>query len=167
LPGPSRSAENGTPAPCPCDSGTPYAHCCQPLHTGAVNAATALALMRSRYAAYVLELWPYLHASGPREQPEKTEIAAMIDWCKGKTWLGLRVVQALGGAAVEDKGMVEFVAFYREQNGLQQHHERSQFRKINGYWRFISGQAVAPVSLNRNEPCPCGSGRKYKHCCRQ
>jgi hypothetical protein len=24
---------------------------------------------------------------------------------------------------------------------------------------------VAPRKLSRNAPCPCGSGRKYKHCC--
>ena len=21
------------------------------------------------------------------------------------------------------------------------------------------------MKINRNEPCPCGSGKKYKHCC--
>jgi hypothetical protein len=28
-------------------------------------------------------------------------------------------------------------------------------------------ELVAPTtsSVGRNEPCPCGSGRKYKHCC--
>jgi uncharacterized protein YecA (UPF0149 family) len=25
--------------------------------------------------------------------------------------------------------------------------------------------AVGPIG--RNDPCPCGSGRKYKHCCRR
>ena len=25
--------------------------------------------------------------------------------------------------------------------------------------------AAAPAAPGRNEPCPCGSGRKYKHCC--
>jgi len=24
---------------------------------------------------------------------------------------------------------------------------------------------TAPVTVGRNEPCPCGSGKKYKHCC--
>jgi hypothetical protein len=24
---------------------------------------------------------------------------------------------------------------------------------------------MAPKKLSRNAPCPCGSGRKYKHCC--
>jgi len=23
----------------------------------------------------------------------------------------------------------------------------------------------APVTISRNAPCPCGSGKKYKHCC--
>jgi len=23
----------------------------------------------------------------------------------------------------------------------------------------------AAVKVGRNDPCPCGSGRKYKHCC--
>lgn len=23
----------------------------------------------------------------------------------------------------------------------------------------------APVKIGRNEPCPCGSGKKYKNCC--
>ncbi|MBO5364906.1 MAG: SEC-C domain-containing protein, partial [Clostridia bacterium] len=21
------------------------------------------------------------------------------------------------------------------------------------------------VTIGRNDPCPCGSGKKYKHCC--
>src|SRR5258708_4831673 len=25
--------------------------------------------------------------------------------------------------------------------------------------------ARGPMKTGRNEPCPCGSGRKYKHCC--
>jgi preprotein translocase subunit SecA len=25
--------------------------------------------------------------------------------------------------------------------------------------------AVAGKKVGRNDPCPCGSGKKYKHCC--
>ena len=28
-----------------------------------------------------------------------------------------------------------------------------------------SGTIVKEERVGRNEPCPCGSGRKYKHCC--
>ncbi|WP_421226878.1 SEC-C metal-binding domain-containing protein [Aeromonas jandaei] len=24
---------------------------------------------------------------------------------------------------------------------------------------------VAPIKIGRNEPCPCGNGKKYKQCC--
>lgn len=28
-----------------------------------------------------------------------------------------------------------------------------------------SGTVIVGKKVGRNEPCPCGSGRKYKHCC--
>ena len=28
-----------------------------------------------------------------------------------------------------------------------------------------SGTVVVGKKVGRNEPCPCGSGKKYKHCC--
>lgn len=41
-------------------------------------------------------------------------------------------------------------------------HERSRFLKIDDCWFYIDG--VQP-KVGRNDPCPCGSGRKYKKCC--
>lgn len=29
----------------------------------------------------------------------------------------------------------------------------------------LSGQAVSDKKPGRNDPCPCGSGKKYKNCC--
>ena len=34
----------------------------------------------------------------------------------------------------------------------------------------VSAKAKVPIKTNkigRNDPCPCGSGKKYKHCCGQ
>ena len=28
-----------------------------------------------------------------------------------------------------------------------------------------SGTIVKPKKIGRNDPCPCGSGKKYKYCC--
>jgi yecA family protein len=44
---------------------------------------------------------------------------------------------------------------------------------IWSYWRFESAldefvgpeAATAEPTVGRNRPCPCGSGKKYKHCC--
>ncbi|MBP3941568.1 MAG: SEC-C domain-containing protein [Christensenellaceae bacterium] len=29
----------------------------------------------------------------------------------------------------------------------------------------VSGRAVSEKKVGKNDPCPCGSGKKYKHCC--
>ena len=30
---------------------------------------------------------------------------------------------------------------------------------------LVPGQREGIVKVGRNDPCPCGSGRKYKRCC--
>lgn len=37
-------------------------------------------------------------------------------------------------------------------------------REITKQWR-LSKQVVNEVKVGRNDPCPCGSGKKYKKCC--
>jgi glycosyltransferase involved in cell wall biosynthesis len=32
------------------------------------------------------------------------------------------------------------------------------------YWRILNSLNPAVKKLSRNDPCPCGSGRKFKHC---
>ncbi len=48
---------------CPCCSGKEFDLCCGPLLSGEKKAATAEALMRSRYTAHVKEEYPYVIAS--------------------------------------------------------------------------------------------------------
>ncbi|MEG0356686.1 MAG: SEC-C metal-binding domain-containing protein [Christensenellaceae bacterium] len=36
--------------------------------------------------------------------------------------------------------------------------------EITKNWR-LSKQAVSEKTVGRNDPCPCGSGKKYKKCC--
>mgnify|MGYP001826689040 FL=1 len=45
---------------CPCNSGLPYASCCEPLIKGATAASGPEALMRARYSAFVHQEMPYL-----------------------------------------------------------------------------------------------------------
>ena len=34
------------------------------------------------------------------------------------------------------------------------------------FWNMVrQGDIKLPTKVGRNEPCPCGSGKKYKHCC--
>ena len=52
----------------------------------------------------------------------------------------------------------EFVGFY---NALRQ-----ELRRIDLPALHISA-LEPPVKVGRNDPCPCGSGKKYKKCCMQ
>jgi uncharacterized protein YecA (UPF0149 family) len=39
---------------------------------------------------------------------------------------------------------------------------------IHAFWPFYNkyrGPIRASVASGRNDPCPCGSGRKFKRCC--
>ena len=66
--------------------------------------------------------------------------------------------------------MVEFRALYRSIAGMGVLHERSSFLCENGCWSYVDGELIEAGALQsgktgRNEPCPCGSGKKYKKCC--
>lgn len=127
-----------TPAtPCPCDSGRPYAACCGPLHAGAENAASPQALMRSRYAAYVLRLEDYLLTTWhPATRPSELDLAA--DTSK---WLGLTIkAHALQDA---EHGTVEFVARYRIAGRGHRLHERSRFTREDGRWYYVDGDFLS------------------------
>lgn len=36
---------------------------------------------------------------------------------------------------------------------------------IDRYWKARNGRAAKTDKIRRNDPCPCGSGKKYKKCC--
>lgn len=151
-------------APCPCGDDQPYADCCEPLHQGQA-AAHAGRLMRSRYSAYVLGLIDYLVQTTLPAQQEQLEREAMAQWSRESRWLGLQVIEedpASGGSA---RARVTFTVRWEDPDGHQRNHlESSDFCKRDGRWYFIDPNY--PVSAGRNDPCPCGSGRKFKHCCR-
>ena len=67
---------------------------------------------------------------------------------------------------------MEFTATYKERGLVKPHHEISRFSRVDGQWYYVDGELVKPATeqrqrpkVGRNEPCPCGSGRKYKKCC--
>lgn len=117
---------------CPCGSGNSYEACCGPLHQG-VPAVTPEALMRSRYAAYVLGLEAYLLETwhpGTRPGPLGLGEDAV-------RWLGLEVVQA--PVPKGDEGEVEFVARYKVGGRAHRLRERSRFLLQEGRWYYVDG----------------------------
>jgi len=154
---------------CPCGSGLDYEVCCGPYLAG-TNAPTAEALMRSRYTAYAVHNIDYIIntcVSTGKNDIDRKETKA---WSDQSTWLGLKIIAVEKGGVNDTEGTVEFEASY-ERNGLKdRHHETARFKKHSGSWLYEDG-SVAPVTVvrtspkvGRNDPCPCGSGKKYKLC---
>ncbi len=119
--------------------------------------------MRSRYAAFckrhVDYLMTTLHPS-KRKAHDRDLLARTID---RHQWLGLHILDKSRGSRTDDVGYVEFVAYFSGP-GPGQMHERSQFVKEEGRWFYWEGEQKEPVKTGRNEPCWCGSGKKYKRC---
>ncbi len=158
---------------CPCNSGLAFEDCCAPLLRGEQAAATALALMRSRYAAYVKGDMAYLART--LDAPRRTKFFrdATAAWNADVHWQGLRICSVEAGGVNDSEGTVSFEAAYSKAGRSNMLREKSRFRKKGDCWYYIgsspeSDSGAGPVRSavpSRNAPCPCGSGKKYKRCC--
>ena len=147
---------------CPCGSSLSLAQCCGAFHAGQA-AATTEQLMRSRYSAFVLGLGEYLVHSW---HPDYLNGLTAADLSSTYTrWDGLEILASQGGPD-DTLGMVEFKAWFWEGDERHCLHERSRFVRYQGRWVYTDGeQDPAQPKAGRNDPCPCGSGKKFKKCC--
>lgn len=119
---------------CPCGSGDSYAGCCEPLHQGR-PAASAQALMRSRYSAFALGQHDYLWRSWhPSTRPAR-EALGVED---GARWLGLQIRHC--ETSDETHARVEFVARYKIGGRAFRLHENSRFVLEDGHWFYLDGE---------------------------
>jgi|TARA_B100000965_G_C19565376_1_gene746610 SEC-C motif domain protein len=127
------------------------------LHHGE-PASSPEALMRSRYSAFVRDNADYMRASWhPDTRPAELTLEG------GDQWLGLEIVDAKQEG---DAGQVHFRATHRDGDGFAVLEEHSRFVRENDHWFYLDGEhTVTPLKPGRNNPCPCGSGRKFKKCC--
>jgi len=110
--------------------------------------------MRSRYSAFMLGEIEYLIFSDTSSsQKDYPEIEA---FSKGVEWIGLEILDA-------HDDMVEFQAYYNLATSTKVLHEKSHFVEVDGVWKYESGEML-PSKIERNAPCPCGSGKKFKRC---
>ena len=165
---------------CPCGHKTPYTDCCGPLIRGTGYADTAEDLMRSRYTAYTQRNWDYLiQTTCIAERGGKNSKDFEI-WGKGVEWINLEILGSNKGGLHDEEGEVDFIAFYREDDEEHAMRETSRFVKEDGRWTYsekqstihrkVHDQPQSPVKregpkVGRNDPCPCGSGKKFKKCC--
>jgi SEC-C motif-containing protein len=147
---------------CPCGSGNAFNQCCGHYHAG-TPAPSAELLMRSRYSAYVLGRVDYLQATTLPAQQAALDIEGISRWSLNSTWLGLEVNDSVVLGGKPEHALVTFTARWHDQSGEHAHQERSAFVQSSGKWYFID--PTVPLKAGRNDPCPCGSGAKFKKCC--
>jgi len=127
--------------------------------------------MRSRYTAFTRADVDYLESTLTDEAKVDFDRAETESWAKEARWQGLDIRSAPPLSEDGNEGQVEFVARYRLRGTSFAHHELASFRKVLDRWMYTDG-VINPkppqrtvVHVGRNDPCPCGSGKKYKKCC--
>ena len=157
---------------CPCGTDLDLTACCGPALSGERPAPTAEALMRSRYSAYALKNVPYILETCDDQAREEVDESATRNWSERTEWLKLEVLSTKAGGEQDQTGEVEFIARFRDERGKEHsHHEHSRFTRRDNRWFYADGkmQQNVPVmregpKVGRNDPCACGSGKKYKKC---
>ena len=151
----------------PCPSGNEeFVNCCGPIIDGHQVAATPEQSMRARYSAYATGAIVFLSKSNHSKTRKQFDPAEAARWSQDSRWLGLTILSS--DSSVSGRGHVNFEARFENKEAETIHHrERSLFELEDGEWRFVSGGAIPAISqkVGRNEPCPCGSGKKHKKCC--
>ena len=142
---------------CICGSNKNFDECCGEIINETRVAITAEELMRSRYSAYVMSNGRYLVLSCVKENRYENDAELIEEFSKSVQWLKLDIINV-------QKDSVEFKAYYKDNEGIKILHENSNFIKENNIWRYKDGELYAS-KVQRNESCPCGSGKKFKKCC--
>ncbi len=163
--------ETPSNSPCPCCSEKSFGECCQPILKGRERAETAEDLLRARYTAFVVGEVDFIvssHHSKTKAEVNRDEIAK---WSKDSEWEGLKILQKEAGTASDSTGTLIFHAKYKQEGKTQDHYEKSFFEKEQGEWNFLDAQGIqtgpyvrTEPKLGRNDPCHCGSGKKFKRC---
>lgn len=126
--------------------------------------------MRSRFTAHVVRNYGHLHrtflaTAGTPYVEDTTADTGELSWTR-------LAVHAHEMGAKPDTAFVDFSAYYQEEGTEQVIHEKSEFQRINGEWFYTRAVRHGPAPIKsahpkvgRNDPCPCDSGKKHKHCC--
>jgi SEC-C motif-containing protein len=156
---------------CPCSSQMEFENCCEPILRGA-KAETAEKLMRARYTAYTQVDMDFIKKTHDPSTLKKVDMNESQAWAQQTQWLGLEIVKTEQGSPEDSWGQVEFKANFQAHGEPGTHHEVSEFNKKNGTWYFTEGKAPESFQIvnsepkvGRNDPCLCGSGKKFKKCC--
>jgi SEC-C motif domain protein len=123
--------------------------------------------MRSRYTAFVVGNIDHIAATNAQAGPDPFDRAHAESIVAEVEWRGLQIVAVSAGGAEDETGRLEFKARFSRLGQELVHHEAARFVKEQGRWAYLDGE-INPkgtprrvVSVGRNDPCPCGSGKRF------
>jgi SEC-C motif-containing protein len=155
---------------CPCGTGLTFSDCCEPIISGRRESASAEELMRARYSAYATGAAEFVVETTHQSTRHEAKLDSIREWSETSTWRGLSILETK--TLSDDKASVSFEARYTQKGEEITHREKSLFERMEGRWFFVTGETLKNPTVRydaprpgRNEPCPCGSGKKYKKCC--
>ncbi len=143
---------------------------CLKIISGESTADTALDLMKSRYFAYTSQNIDYIMNTHDPDTLSEISKEVLTEWSIHSKWISLEILDCKKGEKNDSEGIVEFKAIYEVCGVTHTHHEKSLFLKKDNKWFYNSAMPVDLTVKNenkteRNDPCFCGSGKKYKKCC--
>jgi len=127
--------------------------------------------MRSRYTAYVKGNIDYIEQTCAKDALEvfnRLEVERYID---EMDWQGLDILRVTEGGVEDAHGLVDFAFHLKHKDKPYTQREIASFERIEGRWYYTDsefnpkGETVHCEKVGRNDPCPCGSAKKYKKCC--
>jgi SEC-C motif-containing protein len=103
---------------------------------------TAVKLMRSRYAAYALDLCDYIiettHKDNPNYETNLDEWRNSLHQFSKKTRFdSLTVIEFIDG---DEEAFVTFTAYLRQDDADIAFTEKSTFHKVDGRWLYRAGE---------------------------
>ena len=96
--------------------------------------------MRSRYTAYVRGEIAYLVDTHDESTRATIDVKGITQWSRDTLWMGLEIVDTVGGGETDDDGIVEFIARGVTRGKPVAQRERSRFRKRDGAWFYVDGK---------------------------
>ncbi|WP_250461064.1 YchJ family protein [Microbulbifer litoralis] len=116
-------------SPCPCGSGKPMDECCGLYLSGRAYPGTAEALMRSRFCAFIRGDVSYLRKTWHPDNCPELNLADMET-----QWTRLEIIRSKQGLK---KSLVEFRAWYLENDTEHSMHEISLFKLYKKRWVYV------------------------------
>lgn len=124
--------------------------------------------MRSRFTAHAVRDYRHLHRTyletAKRPYAEEAN-SGEIKWTR-------LAIHAHEPGPKPGTAFVDFTAYFEDGGREHAMHEKSEFAQIDGQWFYARTVRTGPApvrssapKVGRNDPCPCGSGKKFKQCC--